>query len=229
MKKYALLVAGGVGKRMKSTIPKQFLPLAGKPVIVHTIEAFREYDPDIEVILVLPEAHMDGWNHIGKKYYLLHLVKEVVGGETRFQSVKVGLEHAEAGSLVAIHDGVRPLVDKEIIAAGFETAASEGSAVTSVPLKESIRKVTDEGSEGLDRSLYRIIQTPQTFKTDLIKEAYNQDESPLFTDCASVAESAGMPVSLTEGNYANLKITGPEDLHLAVALYIMKKGMPDAG
>jgi 2-C-methyl-D-erythritol 4-phosphate cytidylyltransferase len=229
MKKYALLVAGGVGTRMKSSIPKQFLPIAGKPVIVHTIEAFHRYDPDIDVILVLPEAHLKGWNEIGKTYDLLDRVTKVTGGETRFQSVRAGLRYMEPDSLVAIHDGVRPLISREVIANSFDTAAGTGSAITSVPLKDSIRKVSEDASEALDRSKYRLIQTPQTFQTWLIRKAYDQEESPVFTDCASVAESYGIKISLINGDYTNLKITGPEDLHLAVALLNIKNGMPDAG
>ncbi|MFA0962642.1 2-C-methyl-D-erythritol 4-phosphate cytidylyltransferase [Roseivirga sp. BDSF3-8] len=222
MKKYALLVAGGVGRRMKSPTPKQFLIIGTKPVIIHTIEAFLGYDSGIEIILVLPQDHVGEWQRLAETYHLSESVKTCVGGGTRFQSVQAGLELVAPDSLVAIHDGVRPLIARKVIEEGYTVARKKGSAIASVPLRESIRKVGEQGSEALDRSQYRLIQTPQTFTSDLIKKAYSQRELAVFTDCASVAEYTGHEVTLIDSDYTNLKITGPEDIPLAEALLAMK-------
>jgi 2-C-methyl-D-erythritol 4-phosphate cytidylyltransferase len=215
---YALIVAGGKGTRITSNIPKQFIELNGLPILIHTINAFFRYSEKITIILVLPSADFETWNSIVKKY---HFHKPVIlqhGGLTRFQSVKKGLQKIEQDSIVAIHDGVRPLVSEELIATSFQLAAQQKSAVASVRLKESLRITDLEQSKSLDRSKFRLIQTPQTFQTALIKKAYEIAEDESLTDDASVAERAGYSINLFEGSYRNIKITTDEDLILAEAL-----------
>ncbi len=227
---YALIVAGGKGTRIKSKVPKQFLELNGKPVLLHTLEAFYRYSDKINVVLVLPEDDFQTWHDISKKYNFNKPLILQSGGDSRFQSVKKGLEKIQGAGLVAIHDGVRPLVSEDIIGASFRLAAVHQSAVAAVRLKESIR-MTDqtclpEGSsprrqdntKAVDRSKFRLIQTPQTFNVQLIKKAYDIKEDPSLTDDASVAERAGHTISLFEGSYKNIKITTPEDLLVAEAL-----------
>ncbi len=217
-KEYALIVAGGKGTRLKSNTPKQFLLLNGLPVLMHTILAFFRYSKNIEVILVLPEDDMDTWKFLCKQYDFSHPLKLQAGGETRFQSVRKGLQKIQNDGLVAIHDGVRPLVSESTIAASFQLAALHESAVAAVPLKESIRIINHDGSQAVDRSKFRIIQTPQTFKVSVIKQAYELDEEANLTDDASVAEKAGHVISIFEGSYENIKITTSEDLIVAEAL-----------
>ena len=214
---YALIVAGGKGTRMGNDIPKQFLELKGVPIIVHTVNAFRRYSNDIRIIVVLPATEMGAWQNLASRYSLTG-IETHAGGDTRFQSVKRGLEKIRGDGLVAIHDGVRPLVSEDIIAASFRLAAVHGSAVASVRLRDSIRMTDQHGTRALDRSQYRLIQTPQTFRTGLIKKAYELPEEPSLTDDASVAERAGHKISLFEGSYRNIKITSPEDLAIAEAL-----------
>jgi 2-C-methyl-D-erythritol 4-phosphate cytidylyltransferase len=214
---YALIVAGGKGTRMGNDIPKQFLEIKGTPIIVHTVNAFRRYSTDIRIIVVLPATEMSTWQKLVSRYSMT-AIQAQTGGETRFQSVKRGLEMIREEGLVAIHDGVRPLVSEDIIAASFRLAAVHGSAVASVRLRESIRTIDQHGTRAVDRSQYRLIQTPQTFRTSLIKKAYELPEEPVLTDDASVAERSGHKVSLFEGSYRNIKITSPEDLAIAQAL-----------
>jgi 2-C-methyl-D-erythritol 4-phosphate cytidylyltransferase len=214
---YALIVAGGKGTRMGNDIPKQFLEIKGTPIIVHTVNAFRRYSTDIRIIVVLPATEMSTWQKLVSRYSMT-AIQAQTGGETRFQSVKRGLEMIREEGLVAIHDGVRPLVNEDIIAASFRLAAVHGSAVASVRLRESIRTIDQHGTRAVDRSQYRLIQTPQTFRTSLIKKAYELPEEPVLTDDASVAERSGHKISLFEGSYRNIKITSPEDLAIAQAL-----------
>jgi 2-C-methyl-D-erythritol 4-phosphate cytidylyltransferase len=223
MKQYAIIVAGGSGSRMGSSVPKQFLPLAGKPVLVHTLERFLAYSPAVQVILCLPADQLPAWREIRKAHSSLEAfaspILETPGGATRFQSVRNGLALIEGEGLVAVHDGVRPLVPVEVIAAGFRQAETDGTAVVAVPAKDSIRQIVSETeNRALDRASLRLVQTPQTFRVGLLKDAFRQSESPLFTDDASVAEAAGFPVFLVDGSYENIKITTPEDLLLAEAL-----------
>lgn len=215
---YALIVAGGKGTRMKSKIPKQFMELQGLPVLLHTINAFFRYKSGISVVLVLPQQDFETWHAIVKKYNFTHPVILQQGGDTRFQSVKKGLEKIEGNGLVAIHDGVRPLVSEAIIAESFRLAAQCRSAVAAMPLKESIRMEEGNSTRALDRSQYRLIQTPQTFEVELIKKAYELPEDASLTDDASVAERAGHTITLFEGSYRNIKITTEEDLIIAGAL-----------
>jgi 2-C-methyl-D-erythritol 4-phosphate cytidylyltransferase len=214
MTKFAIIVAGGNGKRMGKKTPKQFMLIGGKPILMHTIEKFLQYDSALQVILVLPSNEMKAWYALCDKHEFYPAIVTVTGGNTRFQSVTNGLKRIGAKEgLVAVHDGVRPFVTPAIIAKGFETAADKGASVTSVPLKDSIRLIEkDGGNQPMDRSSYRLIQTPQTFRLDWMRAAFETPEQDSFTDCASVLNHSGYPVTLIEGAYENIKITTPEDL-----------------
>lgn len=216
---HAIIVAGGKGSRMSSTIPKQFLELKGLPVLMHTINAFFNYSLSINIILVLPEKDISAWQALCLKYNFTKPLIIAAGGDSRFQSVKKGLDKiSDKEGLVAIHDGVRPLVRLQTISESFKAAAIHKAAIAAVPLKESIRLVDHNSSKAVDRSKYRLIQTPQTFALSLIKKAYEVQETPELTDDASVAERAGYKVSLFDGSYENLKITTPEDFVVAETL-----------
>ncbi len=221
--KYAIIVAGGAGTRMGGVKPKQFLEIGRKPILMHTMELFLESEPSISIVLVLPEAYMASWADLCvlHKFQVPH--KTAVGGATRFQSVKNGLQLLPSSGVVAVHDGVRPFVAPAVIQQSFATALKRGSAITSLPLKETIRELTGEFSESRDRAKYRLVQTPQTFQVALLKRAYEQPELPIFTDDASVVEQAGERVSLIEGNEENIKITHKADLIFAEALLKNKK------
>ena len=219
-KRYAIIVAGGSGKRFGSDMPKQFLPLEGKPVLMHTIEKFDQAGATI--VVVLPAEHQEMWMAMCKEsnFAVTHTI--ATGGNTRFESVKNGIAAIEGladGDLVAVHDGVRPLVSVELIDRCFATAQSTGSAIPVVNPSDSIRQVMEDGnSRQLLRSSLRAVQTPQTFKAELLRGAYDVEESPLFTDDASVVESAGNKVTLVEGEVSNIKITTPIDMVVAKAL-----------
>lgn len=217
-KEYALIVAGGKGTRIKSAVPKQYLEVQGKPILLHTLEAFVRYSKAIQIVLVLPSTDIPIWNKIQNTFSFPHPVLIAEGGDTRFQSVRSGLNNIEGEGLVAIHDGVRPLVSPDIIGASFRLAAEHKTAVAAVRLKESIRVTDQDNTKAVDRSKFRLIQTPQTFDIQLIKKAYEQKEDPALTDDASVAERAGTVISLFEGSYRNIKITTEEDLVVAEAL-----------
>lgn len=217
-----MIVAGGKGTRIKSKLPKQFLELNGLPILMHTINAFVRYSNSVRIILVLPEDDFDIWNALCEKFNFTVPVILQRGGESRFQSVKNGLGKIEGEGLVAIHDGVRPLVSEDIIGASFRLAAVHQSAVAAVRLKESIRMTDQDNTKAMDRSRFRLIQTPQTFQVELIKKAYQQKEDVSMTDDASVAERDGHIISLFEGSYENIKITTPEDLVVAEALLKQK-------
>jgi 2-C-methyl-D-erythritol 4-phosphate cytidylyltransferase len=222
-REYALIVAGGKGTRIKSKTPKQFLELNGLPVLMHTLLAFYRYSEEITVILVLPEDEIDTWQSLCKQYNFTKPLILQKGGGTRFQSVKNGLQKIEHDGLVAIHDGVRPLISENIIAASFRLAAVHQSAIAAVRLKESIRMTDQDNTKAVDRSKFRLIQTPQTFQVSLIKNAYEMNDDLSLTDDASVAEKAGHVVSLFEGSYENIKITTAEDLIIAEALLKAKE------
>ncbi|MEH0157949.1 2-C-methyl-D-erythritol 4-phosphate cytidylyltransferase [Limibacter armeniacum] len=217
MQKYVIIVAGGKGSRMGTATPKQFLELAGKPVLMYTIEKFAHTLPTAKLIIVLPEAEIPLWESLVKAHDFAIAHTTTAGGETRFHSVSNGLKLVERGGVVAIHDGVRPFVANEVIINSFETAEKTGNAIAAVSLKDSIRSISSSGSKAEDRSAFKLIQTPQTFRTDLILDAFNTAYQPFFTDDASVAEHAGHKVNLIEGNYENIKITTPEDLKVAQA------------
>ncbi len=218
IKEYAIIVAGGKGTRIKSILPKQFIELNGKPILLHTTDAFLRYSDKIKIVLVLPEDDFKIWNSICVKFNFSHPIILQKGGETRFQSVKNGLNQLAGEGLVAIHDGVRPLVSEDIIGASYRLAAVHQSAVAAVRLKESIRMTDQDNTKAMDRSKFRLIQTPQTFDLQLIKKAYELKEDISLTDDANVAEKSGCVISLFEGSYENIKITTAEDLIIAKAL-----------
>lgn len=218
MKKFALIVAGGSGTRMKKEIPKQFMELNGLPVLMHTINKFENYDTEIEIILVLPEDHKTIWEKLCLKFNYNKKHKFAIGGNTRFESVKNGLDLIDGDGIVFIHDGVRPLVSFDTINNCFNTASKKGNALPVVPATESVRFSDGVINKSLNRLNYFLVQTPQTFKIPLIKNAYKQKFSDLFTDDASVLENMGEHINLVEGNRENIKITFPEDLLIASEL-----------
>lgn len=219
-KRYAIIVAGGSGKRFGSELPKQFLPLSGKAVLMHTIEKFQEAGASI--VVVLPVEHQEMWLSMCKEsnFAVTHTIAD--GGKTRFESVKNGIAAIKGlaeGDLVAVHDGVRPLVSVELIGRCYDAARETGSAIPVVNPSDSIRQVMEDGtSRQLLRSSLRAVQTPQTFRAELLQGAYEVEESPLFTDDASVVESAGHQVTLVEGEVFNIKITTPIDMIIATEL-----------
>jgi 2-C-methyl-D-erythritol 4-phosphate cytidylyltransferase len=218
MQKYVVIVAGGSGTRMKREIPKQFIPVAGKPILMHTLDAFYQVSSQINIILVLPESQLLGWKSLCAQYNFTLPHITTTGGKTRFHSVKNGLAQITGQGLVAIHDGVRPLVTPKIILNSFAMAEKQGNAVTAVALKDSIRWAKESENKVVNRNEYQLIQTPQTFRVSLIKKAFEQDYDPRFTDDATVLEATGAKINLIEGDYSNIKITTPEDLIVAGSL-----------
>ncbi|WP_158860439.1 2-C-methyl-D-erythritol 4-phosphate cytidylyltransferase [Lunatibacter salilacus] len=222
MKKAAVIVAGGSGTRMGASMPKQYLPIGGRPILMHTLDAFYKYDQSLVLILVLPASDHDLWKSLcqSHSYQVPHSL--VSGGSSRFQSVKNGLLGLSVDiDLVAIHDGVRPFVAQAVIREGFDTAASAGSAIAVIPLKDSLRKLGAKGNSIFqDRQQFRLVQTPQTFQTKKILQAFETDELLQFTDDATVYEHMGWEVTLIPGNLENIKITTPEDL--AYAAYLLQ-------
>lgn len=217
MRKFALIVAGGKGTRMGASVPKQFLELAGKPVLLWTIQRFIEFDPAIEIILVLPEDQFEQWEQICADHQFQYPVELAKGGATRFQSVKSGLQKVGDSGIVFIHDGVRPLVSLATLTNCYKTALEKGNALPVTPVIESIRRVNGDESQHVDRGQYRLVQTPQTFQCEIVRNAYRQPEQKLFTDDASVCESAGYKINLVDGNIENIKLTNPTDLVIAKA------------
>lgn len=215
MKKFALIVAGGSGSRMNNNIPKQFIEINGRPVLMHTFDTFFKYDPKLEFILVLPKEHIKLWNSICLQHKFSFNYKIAFGGTTRFQSVKNGLDLITEQGIVFIHDGVRPLVSLQTLNNCIDTASRYGNALPVIPVTESVRVKEGESSRAVDRSRFFLVQTPQTFRTQIIQNAYNQSENESFTDDASVLESFGETIHLVDGNRENIKITFPEDLILA--------------
>ncbi len=218
MKKTALIVAGGNGSRMESDLPKQFILLARKPILMHTIEAF--YNCNVSnIIVVLPPNQFEFWKELCTEFSFNLPHQIVAGGASRFESVQNGLVLCNEEDLVAIHDGVRPFINADLINKSFEIAAQKGNAVAAVRLKDSIRKVDLLGNKNVNRDDYFLIQTPQTFKCNIIKEAYQAQDHINFTDDASVLEANGYAINLIPGDYKNIKITTPEDLSVAEAFY----------
>jgi len=213
--KIVIIVAGGSGNRMNSEVPKQFLLLNGYPVLMHVINVFLAYDSEIKVILVLPEKHLNNWDKLSEKYEFSKNIIVRTGGETRFHSVQKNLDIIPDNSLVAIHDGVRPLVNKQTIIRCFNEAARSGNAVPSIEISETLRKLDKSGSRLVNRNDYRIIQTPQVFKGEVLKMAYMQKYDENFTDDAGVVEALGYQINMVEGNKENIKITYPCDLDIA--------------
>ena len=215
MKTFAIIVAGGKGLRMGGDVPKQFLPIGGKPVLMHTIEAFREALDDVQIVLVLPAEQHDYWQKLCKDYNFRSPELIATGGETRFHSVKNGLallpEDDEA--VVGVHDGVRPFVSRDTIQRCFSTAAEGKAVVPVVPVVETLRQILPDGTSiTRPRNEYRLVQTPQTFPLALLKQAYEQPYSESFTDDASVVEAMDKEITMVEGNRENIKLTTPADL-----------------
>lgn len=214
MHKYAIIVAGGTGTRMGGELPKQFQLLKGKPVLWYTLKAFTDAYEDVQIILVLPENHVEPGQQITKEFPL-HRIRITTGGATRFHSVKNGLSLVDAHAIVFVHDAVRCLVSPQLIRHCAEAALEKDNAIPSVAAVDTIRIQTAVGNEGIDRNRVRIIQTPQTFFSNVIKEAYEQPYSESFTDEASVVEKMGVKINLIEGEATNIKITRPVDLLIA--------------
>ncbi|MDN3547067.1 2-C-methyl-D-erythritol 4-phosphate cytidylyltransferase [Mucilaginibacter aquaedulcis] len=218
-KNYAIIVAGGSGSRMQSALPKQFLLLNGLPVLMHTIRAFEQTSVKPGIILVLPASYHEYWQELCQTYQFTtpHLL--VTGGQTRFHSVKNGIDQiTEDDALIAVHDAVRPLTSRQIIETSYLHAFEHGNAVTAVKSRDSVRQLVNHTSVSLIRDHIYLIQTPQTFKAALLKKAYQQPYSEKFTDDASVVEQLGVEIQLTEGDYQNIKITFPEDIAIAELL-----------
>lgn len=223
MKRFAIIVAGGSGKRMATQVPKQFLLLNDKPLLMHTLEAFYAYDAQLQLVLVLPESQMEYWLDLCDRYHfeLPHTV--AFGGKERYDSVKNGLLMVQQlrgpqpeKALVAVHDAVRPFVDADMLERCYAKAAETGAVVPTVPMVDSIRRLLPEGgSLAEDRSAFCLVQTPQIFDADKLWDAYKQAYQLGFTDDASVMEAAGYQIALVEGHRENIKITTPEDLALA--------------
>ncbi len=226
MQKYIIIVAGGKGSRFKSEVPKQFIELVNQPILMHTINVFYSYDNHIEIIVVLPDEQIEYWKNLCQTYHFKIQHQIVKGGEFRFNSVKNGLTLVKPNGLVGIHDGVRPLVDKDTIGKCYELAEKDGNAVPVVDLVDSVREINSDGySFMVDRSKYRLIQTPQVFKTELILKAFEQKFNPAFTDDASVLEAINPgSIKLVYGNKQNIKITTSEDLVYAETILKNRKG-----
>ena len=219
LERFVIIVAGGSGVRMGASVPKQFLLLNGRPLLMHTLESFFRAIEEIRILLVLPAAQIPYWEElcIQFEFTLPHLITE--GGESRGESVKngLGMINAESG-LVAVHDGVRPLAGTKLIRRVFSQAEEKGSAIPCIPVSDSLRKVNGEGSIPISRTDMVAVQTPQCFRLDILRKAYNQQNFMSFTDDAQLVEAMGERVYLTEGNSENLKITTPADLLIAEAL-----------
>lgn len=220
MEKYIIIVAGGKGLRMGGEIPKQFIPVGGRPILMRTMEAFVSYDSRMKIILVLPKDQQAYWKQLCEEYdfTLPYLLAD--GGETRFHSVKNGLDKITVTdeALVGVHDGVRPFVAQEVIARCYETALQEQAVVPVIGVVETVRRIVSQGSVTVNRDEYRLGQTPQVFHLSLLRDAYRQPYEPMFTDDASVVEALGHKVTLVEGNRENIKITTPFDLKVAEVL-----------
>jgi 2-C-methyl-D-erythritol 4-phosphate cytidylyltransferase len=217
---YIIIVAGGKGLRMGSDIPKQFLPIGGKPVLMRTLERFRAYSTDIQIILVLPEAQQDYWRELCEQYDFKVSYQLANGGQTRFHSVQNGLALVpdDAQGVVGVHDGVRPFPSIEVIRNCYETAREKKAVIPVIPVVETVRHLEGERSVTVPRGDYRLVQTPQTFDIQLLKAANRQPYNEGFTDDASVVESYGHQITLVEGNRENIKITTPYDLKIAEVL-----------
>ena len=219
MKRYAIIVAGGKGLRMGGDLPKQFIPIEGRPVLMRTLDTFHACDESIQIILVLPRDHQDYWHELCAQYQFAVPHRIADGGATRFHSVQNGLALVDASeALVAVHDGVRPFVSHEVISRCYAEAEAHGAVVPVIPVVETVRRLTGEGSVTVDRNAYRLVQTPQTFRATLLRRAYEQPYTDAFTDDASVVEALGEAVTLVDGNRENIKLTTPFDLIVAKAL-----------
>lgn len=220
MKEYLIVVAGGKGLRMGGDVPKQFLPIKGKPVLMRTLETFHSCNKEMELIVVLPEEQQSYWKHLCMEYGFHIPHKIASGGETRFHSVKNGLSLISGREgVVGVHDGVRPFVSAEVIVECYRQAEKTEAVVPVIDVVETVRRLLPgDGSETVPRSDYKLVQTPQVFTVNLLKRAYTQDYVPQFTDDASVVEALGHPVYLVPGNRENIKLTTPFDLKMAELL-----------
>ena len=217
---YIIIVAGGKGLRMGSDIPKQFLPIGGKPVLMRTLERFRQYSTTLQIILVLPKAQQDYWQKLCKEYAFDIDYQLADGGETRFHSVQNGLAKIpdNAQGVVGVHDGVRPFPSIDVIRNCYETAREKKAVIPVIPVVETVRHLKGDTSVTVPRNDYRLVQTPQTFDIQLLKAANRQPYNDGFTDDASVVEAFGFNITLVEGNRENIKITTPYDLKIAEML-----------
>jgi len=217
---YVIIVAGGKGLRMGSDIPKQFLPIGGRPVLMQTLERFRKYSADLQIILVLPEAQQDYWRGLCREYHFEVEYLLANGGQTRFHSVQNGLALVpdNAEGVVGVHDGVRPFPSIDVIHSCYETARKKKAVIPVIPVVETVRRLEGGSSVTVPRGDYRLVQTPQTFDIQLLKAANRQPYNDGFTDDASVVESYGHAITLVEGNRENIKITTPYDIIVAEAI-----------
>ncbi len=218
MQKAVVIVAGGAGLRMGAKLPKQFLSLGGLPILFRTLQRFFEYSEQLQLIVVAPSNHFETIQNLKKEFQFNIPFRLTEGGATRFLSVKNGLALVEA-HLVGIHDAVRPLVSNKTIDTAFKIAGEKGNAIPAVPVVDSLREVKENSNSAVNRGTFKIIQTPQVFKTELIKKAFATAKGNNFSDDATVLESYGHSINLTEGNRENIKITTPADLKIAEALF----------
>lgn len=223
MLKYAIIVAGGSGTRMGGNLPKQFLLLNNKPVLYYTLKTFLEAYDDLQIILVLPAEYTDMGQEIIDAWFDKDRIRITTGGDTRFQSVKNGLQLINDESIIFVHDGVRCLLTTGLIHACYEKALQTGSAIPAVKSKDSVRLITEEGNDAFDRNNVMLVQTPQTFHSKILILAFNIDYKDKFTDEASVVEAYGLKVSLVEGEETNIKITKPVDLLIAEVILNNRK------
>ncbi|MFN5936533.1 MAG: 2-C-methyl-D-erythritol 4-phosphate cytidylyltransferase [Sphingobacteriales bacterium] len=221
MDKFAVIVAGGTGSRMGNSVPKQFIEVGGKPLLLYTIDAFLKAFVDIQLMVVLPEIHLEtGKAFIEKAYANSSSIRVTTGGVTRFESVRNGILHAPDSSIIFVHDAVRCMVSPELIRNCYEVAKSKGSAIPVVSIKDSIRQITISGSEVVNRETLRAVQTPQTFHSEILKQAFALPYNEAFTDEATVVEFSGGTVELMEGEETNIKVTYPADLLLAEQYFL---------
>ena len=224
MDKFAIIVAGGTGNRMNSPLPKQFLLIFGKPVLMHTIQAFHDYDPELRIIIALHPGLYNQWESLcyDHSFSIPHVLSP--GGLKRFDSVKNALSFVTADGLVAVHDGVRPLLSQGLISRAYDHAAIYGNAIPVTHVTDSVRSLEDRSNKPIDRSTLRLIQTPQVFKAGPLLKSYEQAYRESFTDDASVFEAVGHAINLIPGEPYNIKITYPEDLLIAESLMKFKQG-----
>ena len=218
MKKYIIIVAGGSGSRMGSDTPKQFLELHGLPILMHTLKKFQQTVVGGEIILALPEKEQSTWRSLCEKHHFDVPHQIVNGGESRFHSVQNALQKLNKKSIVTIHDGVRPLVSETVIKNCMHSAEKFGAAIPALPMQDSLRKISENGSQIAERNQFVLVQTPQCFQSEVILKAYQQEYQNSVTDDASVVEQLGHNIYLVEGNKENIKITTPEDLKMAEVL-----------
>lgn len=219
MKQAVIIVAGGKGMRMGADIPKQFLPIAGKPILMKTLERFYSYNKNIQIVLVLPQTQQEYWRSLCKEYDFNVPHKVANGGETRFHSVKNGLEAVDkSAELIGVHDGVRPFVSLQVIEDCYKEAQKSGAAIPVIDVFETVRHIKEGISATVPRNEYKLVQTPQVFNAELLRNAYTQPFTDFFTDDASVVEAYNHKIELVNGNRENIKITTPYDMKIAEVL-----------